>query len=167
VAYVVVDTDVSSQILRDRLPPTLATQLVGKTLCATFVTVAELTQWAEMHTWGARRKLALTQWLASLLVLPYNEREDDTVLEEVARTWGDLRACAAAGTTAATERHVDRSYLPGLRPAAGHPEREGLRRLRGARRAHSRHQLKPCQSEGPGSASQGLLVFPAVTSPRC
>jgi predicted nucleic acid-binding protein len=94
VAYLVVDTDVSSQILRDRLPSPLATQLVGKTLCATFVTVAELTQWAEMHTWGAHRKLALTQWLASLLVLPYNEREDDTVLEDVARTWGEISARA-------------------------------------------------------------------------
>lgn len=93
-AYVVVDTDVSSQILRDRLSPTLATRLVGKTLCATFVTVAELTQWAEMHRWGAHRKLALTQWLASLLVLPYNEREDDTVLEDVARTWGEISARA-------------------------------------------------------------------------
>lgn len=84
----------SSQILRDRLPPTLATQLVGKTLCATFVTVAELTQWAEMHAWGVRRKLAHTQWLASLLVLPYNEREDDAVLEDVARTWGEISAGA-------------------------------------------------------------------------
>jgi toxin FitB len=94
VAYAVVDTDVSSQILRDRLPPTLATKLAGKTLCATFVTVAELTQWAEMHRWGARRKLALTQWLTSLLILHYNEREDDTVLEDVARTWGEISANA-------------------------------------------------------------------------
>ena len=93
-AYVVVDTDVSSQILRDRLPSTLATKLAGKTLCATFVTVAELTQWAEMHRWGARRKLALTQWLTSLLILPHSEREDDTVLEDVARTWGEISANA-------------------------------------------------------------------------
>lgn len=93
-AYVVVDTDVASQILRGRLPPPLAARLTGNTLCATFVTVAELTQWAEMHTWGARRKLVLTQWLASALVLPYNEREDDTVLEDVARTWGEISARA-------------------------------------------------------------------------
>lgn len=90
--YVVVDTDVSSQILRDRLPSALAGRLVGETLCATFVTVAELTQWAEMHGWGASRRLALSQWLASVLVLPYNEREDDTVLEDVARTWGEISA---------------------------------------------------------------------------
>lgn len=85
-AYVVLDTDVSSKILHDQLAPTLATKLIGKTLCTTFVTVAELTQWAEMHRWGASRRLALTQWLASVLVLPHNEREDDTVLEDVART---------------------------------------------------------------------------------
>jgi predicted nucleic acid-binding protein len=36
----------------------------------------------------------LTQWLASVLVLPYNEREDDTVLEDVARTWGEISARA-------------------------------------------------------------------------
>jgi len=101
-AYVVVDTDVSSQILRDRLPPMLAAKLVDKTLCATFVTVAELTQWAEMHSWGAHRKLALTQWLASELVLPYNEREDDTVLEDVARTWGEISAHARLRGPAAT-----------------------------------------------------------------
>lgn len=93
-AYVVVDTDVSSQILRDRLPSTLAGKLVGETLCATFVTVAELTQWAEMHRWGPRRRLVLTRWLASVLVLPYNEREEDTVLEDVARTWGEISARA-------------------------------------------------------------------------
>jgi predicted nucleic acid-binding protein len=94
VTYVVVDTDVASQILRGRVPPSLATRLTGSTLCATFVTVAELTQWAEMHMWGASRKLVLTQWLASVLVLPYNEREDDTVLEDVARTWGEISARA-------------------------------------------------------------------------
>lgn len=93
-AYIVVDTDVASQILRGRLPTSLAARLTGNTLCATFVTVAELTQWGEMHTWGARRKLALTQWLTSVLVLPYNEREDDTILEDVARTWGEISARA-------------------------------------------------------------------------
>jgi predicted nucleic acid-binding protein len=85
---------VASQILRGRLPPPLAARLTGNTLCATFVTVAELTQWAEMHMWGARRRLVLTQWLASVLVLPYNEREDDIVLEDVARTWGEISARA-------------------------------------------------------------------------
>lgn len=49
-----------------RQPPSLAAKLTGNTLCATFVIVAELTQWAEMHRWGVRRKLALTQWLASV-----------------------------------------------------------------------------------------------------
>lgn len=93
-AYVVLDTDVCSKILRNQLAPALATKLIGTTLCTTFVTVAELTQWAEMHRWGAPRRLALTQWLASVLVLPYNEREDDTVLEDVARTWGEISARA-------------------------------------------------------------------------
>lgn len=93
-SYVVIDTDVASKILRDRLPDALAAALVGKTLCTTFVTVAELTQWAEMRRWGAGRRHELTAWLAPVLVLPYNEHQDDSVLEDVARTWGEISARA-------------------------------------------------------------------------
>ena len=94
VAYVVVDTDVSSRIFRDRLSGPLAAKLVGKTLCTTFVTLAELTQWAEMRHWGSRNRLALERWLAPILVLPYNENQDDGVLEDVARVWGEISARA-------------------------------------------------------------------------
>lgn len=43
---VVLDTDVSSQALKNRLTGPLATRLIGATWC---VTVAELWQWAEVR----------------------------------------------------------------------------------------------------------------------
>jgi predicted nucleic acid-binding protein len=94
VAYIVVDTDVSSKILRDRLPSSLAAKLVGTTLCTTFVTLAELTQWAEMRHWGTRNRRALDRWLRPVLVLPDSEAESDGVLEDVARVWGEISAAA-------------------------------------------------------------------------
>jgi hypothetical protein len=51
---VVLDTDVSSQILRRRLSGPLAACLPGMDLCVTFVTVSELWMWAELRTWGRR-----------------------------------------------------------------------------------------------------------------
>jgi predicted nucleic acid-binding protein len=46
VDYVVLDTDVSSLILRDRLTGPLVARLTGRAWCVTFVTVGELWQWA-------------------------------------------------------------------------------------------------------------------------
>jgi len=80
--------------------------------------VAELTQWAEIHRWGADRKLALTQWSVSLLVLAYNEREDDMVLEDVARTLGEISARARLRSTATAERHVMPAAIQGVRRIA-------------------------------------------------
>ena len=41
-SYIVLDTDVASGILRDRLPSSLRAKLVGHTLTITFVTLGEL-----------------------------------------------------------------------------------------------------------------------------
>lgn len=49
---VVLDTDVSSLSLKRRLPPQVLARLVGKQPCVTFVTVGELTQWAELRQWA-------------------------------------------------------------------------------------------------------------------
>lgn len=83
---VVLDSDVASLAFRRRLSPTLTARLAGRVLCVSFVTVAELTVWAEVRYWGPSRRAALEDWLASLARLPY----DDTV----ARTWGRLQAAA-------------------------------------------------------------------------
>jgi predicted nucleic acid-binding protein len=87
VDYVVLDTDVSSFIIRDRLTGPLAARLTGRTWCVSFVTVAELWQWAEMRSWGTRSRGELESWLGSVVVLPYSD--------QVSRTWGRISAAAS------------------------------------------------------------------------
>lgn len=52
----------------------------------TFVTLGELTQWAELRHWGQRPRAGLEAWLAGIGFLEYDR--------EVARTWGGLSARA-------------------------------------------------------------------------
>ena len=70
---VVLDTDVSSQILKNRLTGPLATKLIGATWCVTFVTVAELWQWAEIRHWGHRTRDQLDDWLNHLVIVDSDE----------------------------------------------------------------------------------------------
>ena len=93
-AYVVVDTDVSSKILRDRVPAPLATKLIGKILCTTFVTLAELSQWAEIRQWGPRSRRPLDRWLERIPVLPDSDDQRSGLLEDVSRVWGEISARA-------------------------------------------------------------------------
>ena len=62
------------------------TRLIGKQPCITFVTLGELTQWAELRQWERRNREALTNWLDGVIILPYRE--------DVARTWGRISAAA-------------------------------------------------------------------------
>jgi hypothetical protein len=62
------------------------TRLIGKQPCITFVTLGELTQWAELRRWGRRNRDALDSWLDGVIILPYSE--------DVARTWGRISAAA-------------------------------------------------------------------------
>ena len=82
----ILDTDVSSLSLKRRLPAPVLTRLIGKQPCITFVTLGELTQWAELRQWGRRNRDALENWLDGVIVLPYSE--------DVARTWGRISAAA-------------------------------------------------------------------------
>jgi toxin FitB len=86
VEAVVLDSDVASLAFRRRLAPTQAARLTGRLLCVSFVTVAEMTVWAEVRRWGPSNRAALDTWLGSLVRLPYDD--------EVARTWGRLQAAA-------------------------------------------------------------------------
>lgn len=85
--FVVLDTDVASLSFKRRLPPSLLGQLVGKDVCISFVTLGELTKWAEMRQWGSRNRAALDRWVDRALLLPYDR--------DVATTWGELQAAAA------------------------------------------------------------------------
>ncbi len=82
----VLDTDVASAILRERLPAVLDARLRGQTLAVTFVTVGELTKWVELHDWGPTRLATLAAFYARVGVLPYTDA--------VARRWGRIQARA-------------------------------------------------------------------------
>jgi toxin FitB len=51
-SLIVLDTDVASASLRNRLPERLRAALAGHTMCVTFVTVGELTKWRALRSWG-------------------------------------------------------------------------------------------------------------------
>jgi hypothetical protein len=65
----VLDTDVASLLHRRRLTGPLAARLIGREPLVTFVTLGELTKWAEIRDWGERRG-ELAAWLAGMAVIP-------------------------------------------------------------------------------------------------
>ena len=75
-----------SKILKRQLPAELETKLVGQRCVITFVTLGELTKWAEIYSWGPVRRAALHTWLDGVVTLPYHEN--------VAHTWGLISAHA-------------------------------------------------------------------------
>jgi toxin FitB len=86
VSFIVLDTDVASASLRDRLPQQLRARLAGQTLGITFVTLGELTKWTQLRSWGPRRLADLQEWRRHVVLLPFNEA--------VSITWGELQARA-------------------------------------------------------------------------
>src|ERR1022692_3705994 len=83
---VVLDTDVSSLSLKHRLPSPVLARLVGKQTCITFVTLGELSQWAELRQWGRRNRDALENWLGGGIILSYRG--------ECPWAWGRISAAA-------------------------------------------------------------------------
>jgi predicted nucleic acid-binding protein len=87
VGFVVLDTDVASQLQKERRPADLiARHLTGNRMATTFVTEGELEKWAERRSWGPRRRDEFHTWTRRLYVLPYDQA--------VARLWGGLAARA-------------------------------------------------------------------------
>ena len=86
VTPVVLDTDVASALLKERLPGPLVSRLSGRQLAVTFVTVGELTQWTFIRHWCPQRRAGLDRFFARVVVLPYSLH--------VARTWGEIQAHA-------------------------------------------------------------------------
>ncbi len=83
---VVLDTDVSSLVFKDRVPATLAAKLVGRQSAISFVTVGELARWAIVRGWGERRRTALETWVYSWPRIGADEA--------VAEKWGEITAYA-------------------------------------------------------------------------
>lgn len=83
---VVLDTDVASLVIKERLPAALLREIVGAQAGITFGTLGELTRWATLRQWGGPRRAELSTWSAARPTLPYTD--------EVARTWGEISAHA-------------------------------------------------------------------------
>jgi predicted nucleic acid-binding protein len=86
VSIIVLDTDVASGSLRNRLPDRMRARLAGHAMAITFVTVGELTKWRVIRDWGPRRTGELARWRERVGVLEYDEL--------VAARWGELQARA-------------------------------------------------------------------------
>jgi predicted nucleic acid-binding protein len=126
--YLVLDTDVASHLHRGRDLPDPYTKVVsGRVLCVTFVTVAEMWQWAHHREWGEPRCTALRHWLQDrVVVVPY-----DALVAEIwgrlcgeARRRGDVLPMNDAWIAACCVRHdlplstlnvKDFQRIPGLR----------------------------------------------------
>ena len=131
---VILDTDVASLSIKQRLPPALLRELVGAQIGITFVTLGELTRWATLRQWGRTRRAELDALARRAPHAPLHRR--------VARLWGEISAHAdTPRPSPAAERHLDRGLLPGLRPAPRDPEHQGLQRLRRARGSDAGRRL--------------------------
>lgn len=88
---VLLDTNVVSFLLKgDSRARAYTAYIQGRVLAISFMTVAELFQWAAVHGWGERRTNQLEASLQNYTVLPF----DITLC----RLWGDIRSrCRAAG----------------------------------------------------------------------
>lgn len=79
------DTNIVSYILkRDTRAALYAPLLEDNRLAISFMTVAELFEWAATRHWGAQRRIRLEQQLGTYLIIPIDV--------ELCRHWGNVRA---------------------------------------------------------------------------
>ncbi len=84
-ATVLPDTDVVSYLLKGDTRAAGYAQLIqGQRIALSFMSVAELFQWASMRKWGTRRISHLEQTIASYVVVPADL--------EMCRIWGRVRS---------------------------------------------------------------------------
>ncbi len=84
-SVLLVDTDVVSFIFKqDSRAADYAAILQGNQLALSFMTVAELFQWAAIRNWGKSRTERLEQSLSNYLIIPVDI--------ELCRCWGNLRS---------------------------------------------------------------------------
>jgi toxin FitB len=102
-ADVAIDTDVASRLQKGTEPAWVRTHIVGARTWLTFITVGELSKWAQVRGWGEVRRARLDGWIAARPIIPYDR--------EIATVWGRL--------TPTAERHMGRGVLhPSRSPAA-------------------------------------------------
>ncbi|MGG6270437.1 type II toxin-antitoxin system VapC family toxin [Leptolyngbya sp. AN03gr2] len=73
-SLLLIDTDVASFIFKgsDYADPYISL-LIGNELALSFMTVAELFQWAILRQWGDRRLAQLEQYLSNYLIIPTDQ----------------------------------------------------------------------------------------------
>ena len=81
-ADIVVDTDVASKLIKRQEPEWVRRALVGNRVWLTFVTVGELSKWAEIRSWGPKLRTSVDTWVIGKGVIPWND--------SIAMTWGRL-----------------------------------------------------------------------------
>lgn len=82
---VLIDTDIASFIFKgsDYANPYLPL-LSGQELSLSFMTIAELFQWAILRQWGDRRLTQLEQYLKNYIIIPVDQ--------PLCREWAQIRA---------------------------------------------------------------------------
>ena len=129
-ATVLLDTDVVSFLFKgDSRGAAYAPLLQGNRLALSFMTVAELFQWAGIRKWGVQRVGRLEQTLTTYLIVPVDL--------DLCRIWGTLRAerqraghtiapqdawiAATAVTSSSAPDHAQRQRLSGdCQPRCAH-----------------------------------------------
>lgn len=105
---VLLDTDVFSFLFKgDSRSALYASDIAGRRLCLSFMTIAELKRWTIERSWGEARKERLLQALRLYVVLPYDNAMADAWAEAaVARKRAGRRiACGDCWIAAAALRH--------------------------------------------------------------
>jgi tRNA(fMet)-specific endonuclease VapC len=84
-SLLLIDTDIVSFILKgsDYTDPYMPL-LSGHELAVSFMTIAELFQWANLRQWGDRRLVQLEQYLSNYLIIPVDR--------PLCREWAQIRA---------------------------------------------------------------------------
>ncbi|MEL6491165.1 MAG: type II toxin-antitoxin system VapC family toxin [Cyanobacteria bacterium J06621_3] len=84
-SLILIDTDVASFIFKGSDYATPYRSLLNNyQLALSFMTVAELFQWAFLRNWGDRRLTQLSQYLSNHLVIPVDQR--------LCRQWAQVRS---------------------------------------------------------------------------
>jgi predicted nucleic acid-binding protein len=83
---IVLDTDVASNLIKNKLDPRLRALLAPHEAAITFVTVGELTQWSYVRALGARRRSELAAYITTRAKIPAGS--------DVGRKWGEITAYA-------------------------------------------------------------------------
>jgi predicted nucleic acid-binding protein len=83
---IVLDTDVASRLLKRTLDPAFRARIAPHEAAITFVTVGELTRWANVRDLGSRRRSELQTYIAARPSLPGGS--------DVGRKWGEITAYA-------------------------------------------------------------------------